>query len=141
MGRPLSLSKFGDRSNLDSHTQIQVTAFVNGSAQAAYLLQQKNNNTFVVVDAATGTFKATVKFANTATPIVGQMSLEATTNASTTFFVSRITNRFAYDFSTPVVKFKWGFTLVADSTQLDHAQILNVSIPGAVKAASVNEAP
>lgn len=142
MGRPLNLHKFGNVKDVTAKLEIQVRAFVNGSVQNAYLYQQKNANTFLVTTVINPTLPLTAansaicKFVNSATPVAGQMSCQATTNASTTFYVSRITNRFVYNFSVPVTKFRWGFTLVPDSALLDHANILNVSLPSVSKPAT-----
>ena len=142
MGRPLNLHRLGNVKDIAAKTQIKVQAFVNGSVQDAYLHQQKNGNTFVVTTLAdvvlplNATNSAVCKFVNSATPVAGQMSVVATNNASGTFYVSRLTNRFAYDFSTPVTKYKWAFALTADVALLDHATILNVSIPSAAKSAT-----
>lgn len=116
--------------------------------------QQKDNRTFVVVDAATGTFKAECKFVNSATPVAGQMSLQATTNAATYFYVSRLTNKWCWDYTARAatgtgndtnqvgVKYRWNIpTIVADYTLLDNPSYLHVSLPSAVKASSTNLAP
>jgi len=150
VGRQLDLHKYGDRSDLKAHNQIQVQAYINGSVQNAYLWQQKNANTFIVTTvvgydgtdkALTTANSATCKLVNSASPTVGQMSVLATPNVGPGFYVSRITNRFVYDFSSPVVKYFWGFSPAADVSRADYPQYLHVTLPFHATSASTNLAP
>jgi hypothetical protein len=126
MGRPVNLSKMGNRANLSAHQQVVVQAYVGGSVQDAFLKQQKNKNTFVVVDVATGLSTAICKLvASAVNP--GEMSIIATPNVGPTVSVSRITNRFVWDFSN--TKYFWGFDARADATILDTPSFLYVTLP------------
>lgn len=141
LGRPLNLHKYGNDHSLVSRDQIQVTAYVNGSAQAAYLKRQVSKDTFVVVDAATQTHTATCEFMNTASPIAGQMSCLAAIHGGGTFYVSRVTNRYTWDFSTPAVKYFWGFVDKAPDAPLDYPKLGFTVLPSALRAANTNTAP
>lgn len=150
MGRPLNLHNFGDAYDIALRNQIKVTAYINGSAQDGYLVQQKNRNTFKVIakagptDPATGkNYTALCKFVNSGSPIAGQMSLQATTHSGTptNFYVSKITNRYAYDFTVPAVKYFWGFTNVAPPTPVDYPTYDSCYVPYDSRPADPNEAP
>jgi len=129
MGRPLNLHNVGNKQDLEVRNQIKVQAYINGTVQDAYLVKQKNQNTFVVTDAATKVLSATCKFVNSATPVAGEMSCQATIHGGGTFYVSKVTNRFAHDFATPKEKFYWGFVDQAPPSLLDHPDYRFATLP------------
>ena len=153
MGRPLNLHNYGDRQDVAARYQIVVTAFINGSAQLAYLLQQKNSNTFRViakagpVDPATGkNYTALYKFVDSGTALAGQMSCQATLHGGGgTFYVSRITNRYVYDFLAPANaapnKYFWGFVDKAPDAPLDYPTLGFAVLPSAARPADPNPGP
>ena len=162
MGRPLNLHKFGDDRSLVTRDQIAVQAYINGGVNTCYLTQQKKNNAFHVViasgavDPATGKPYTTIcTFVNSASPVAGQMSCQATTHSGTpaNFYVSRITNRFVWDFTSngPTgtgddsnqtgKKYYWGFVDKAPESLLDAPAYDFAVLPSASRPADVNEAP
>ena len=143
MGRPLNLHNFGNAYDIAARDQVRVTAYVNGSAQDAYLVQQKNSNTFKVIDRATETHTAVCKFVNATASAAGEMSLLATTHSGTptNFYVSKLTNRYAYDFSTPKVKYFWGFTDVAPPSLVDYPSYDSCYVPSSARPADPDIAP
>lgn len=148
MGRPLNLHNYGDRQDVAVRDQIVVQAYINGGVNASYLLQQKNQNKFHVViasgalDPATGKPYTTIcKFVDSGSPTAGQMSCQATKHGGGTFYVSKVTNRYAYDFSTPVVKYFWGFVDQAPDAPLDYPTLGFVVLPSASRPADPNPGP
>lgn len=103
MGRPLSERYMGPVSKTGK--QLAVKANLSGAVVTAGLLQQKKQRTFKVIDNAGN--KALCVFVNTATPLVGEMSLKVTPTSGPAFFAKRITNRFVWDFNN--VKYAWAF--------------------------------
>jgi hypothetical protein len=141
MGRPLNVHHFGDRYDIAARNQIKVQAYLNGSVQDAYLLQQKSKYSFIAIS-TNGLYKSECVFVNSASPTAGQMSCVATNNASGTFYISRVTNKFVWDFTSPIkVKYRWHFTIQPDAAIADYPNFLQVSLPYDSKAADPVEAP
>jgi len=150
MGRPLNLHKFGDERSLVTRDQIAVQADLGAGIVTAYLTQQKNNTKFHVVDAAGNT--AICEFVNSASPTVGQMSCQATVHGGGTFYVSRITNRFVWDFTStgttgtgndtnrPGTKYYWGFVDQAPDSLLDAPSYGFAVLPSSSRTADTNTA-
>lgn len=152
MGRPLNLHKFGDAYSIATNVngvsvgrdQIVVQAHLNGTVMSAYLVQQKKNKAFHVVS-TDGLYSDICTFVNSASPVAGQMScLVSGANLGagvSPFYISKITNRYVYDFSIPAVKFFWGFVDQAPDSILDYPSYGFAVLPSAARTANVNEAP
>lgn len=144
MGRPLNLHKYGNDRSLVTRDQIVVQAFLGGTVRSAYLLQQKKNNAFHVID-TTGVYTGICTFVNSASPVAGQMSCLATLHGGGTFYVSRITNRYVYDFlaaaNAAANKYFWGFVDKAPDRPLDYPALGFAVLPSAVRTANTNLAP
>lgn len=67
MGRPVKKVNFGNTAT--SGSQVQVTAYLGGSAKAAYVVKQVGTNSYIVTD---GTDTARVKLQSTAPTADGQ---------------------------------------------------------------------
>lgn len=143
MGRPLNLHNVGNAYDIAARKQVKVQANIAGSIVDAYLVQQKNKNKFHVVDKSTGLVKGICKLVNSASPALGEMSVQATAHGGSPapFYVSRITNRYVYDFSTPAVKFFWGFVDQAPDAPLDYPALGFVTLPSDTRTADTNLAP
>lgn len=152
MGRPLNLHNYGDRSDVAVRDQIVVQAYINGGVNSCYLLQQKNRNKFHVViasgaiDPATGKpYTAICQFVDSGSPTAGQMSCQATLHGGGTFYVSRITNRYVYDFLAPSNaapnKYFWGFVDQAPDAPIDYPTLGFAVLPSASRPADTNLAP
>lgn len=116
MGRPLNIHKFGGAVS-KAGIQLSVKANLSGSVVTAGLIQQKKQHSFVVVDNAGN--KAECKLVNTATPAVGEMSLKVTPISGPTFFASKITNRFIWDFAGN--RYLWAFNATGSKVIADAA--------------------
>jgi len=134
-----------------SRDQIAVQANLGAGTVTAYLTQQKNNTKFHVVDGAGNT--AICEFVDGGTLAVGQMSCQATVHGGGNFNVSRITNRFVWDFTStgttgtgsdtnrPGTKYYWGFVDQAPDSLLDAPSYGFAVLPSASRPADANEAP
>ena len=96
VGYPVGTAQVGGDFNLAGD---QIVAQVKVGANAAndgFIVRQKGAHKFLVSD---GTNVGVCTLANTGTPANNQLSIECTKDDTSTFYASRITNKFVWDFA------------------------------------------
>jgi hypothetical protein len=88
--------------------QIHVQCFVKGAAQAeGGILLAKGGHKFYVQDAAGNKGQCTLVNKAKGSLVAGEMSITVTKADSSTFYASKITNKFVWDFSSTPKKYRY----------------------------------
>ena len=96
VGYPVGTAQVGGNTALAGN-QLEVEVKVGANAQdTGYIVRQKGAHKFLVSD---GTNVGVCTLADTGTPADDQMSIECTKADTSTFYASRITNKFVWDFA------------------------------------------
>jgi hypothetical protein len=110
------------------HAQVRVAG---QSAAEGSILRQKGAHKHLVQDASGNKGICTLVNKAKASLAAGEMSITATKANASTFYVSKITNRWVYDFSTPPKKYRYWHNSTA-TTSNDYATDAAAGVVGFV---------